>query len=237
MTLALPTTEETDPFCLPPLAAAALLHDAPWQRFAVIGDSLSLGTCDPSPGYTTLGWSDRVADVLRRVNPALAYLNTGQIGTTTAETLRHQSDPLREFAPDLLYLPCPANDIVRRTPDYDEIERNQRDMYRMASATGAELMTFTLGKAYVVPVFPDWTDRVRRINDLTRAIARDYDAIVIDMWDHPIHDRPNLLSADRLHFSASGQAVLATEAIKQLAHRLAATGARTVEDGPRPSAY
>jgi lysophospholipase L1-like esterase len=39
----LPSTEETDLFCLPPLDAAALLFDAPWRRFAMIGDSLSAG--------------------------------------------------------------------------------------------------------------------------------------------------------------------------------------------------
>ncbi|MEV6554194.1 SGNH/GDSL hydrolase family protein [Nocardia sp. NPDC051756] len=231
MTVAIPTTEETDPFCLPPLAAAALIYDAPWQRFAVIGDSLSAGTGDPSPGYATLGWSDRVADVLRRVHPDLAYLNTAEIGATTPETLRHQADRMLEFAPDLLHLPSGANDIVRRTPDFGEIEQILRDMYRMAANTGARLTAFTLGKAYVVPVFPDWRDRVCRVNDLTRKLAAEFDATVIDMWHHPLNDRPNLLSADGIHFATAGQAVLATEYVKQLAHLLA-PALRAVQDSP-----
>ncbi|WP_405161423.1 SGNH/GDSL hydrolase family protein [Nocardia sp. NBC_01499] len=237
MTVAIPTAEETDPFCLPPLEAAALLFDAPWQRFGVIGDSLSAGTGDPSPGYATLGWADRVADVLRRVRPDLAYLNTAQDGATTMETLRRQADRMREFAPDLLHLPSGANDIVRRTPDFDEIEQIMRDMYRMAASTGAELATFTLGKAYVVPVFPDWRDRVRRVNDITRALAAEYDATVIDMYDHPINDRPNLLSADGIHFAAAGQAVLAAEVVKQLAHLLGTPAMRAVQDGPHRLDY
>lgn len=220
MTVAIPTTEETDPFCLPPLEAAALLYDAPWQRFAVIGDSLSAGTGDPSPGYATLGWADRVADVLRRVRPDLAYLNTAVDGATTPEILRRQADRMLEFDPDLLHLPSGANDIVRRTPDFGEIEQTLRDMYRMAARTGAQLTVFTLGKAYVIPVFPDWRDRVRRVNDITRALAAEFDATVIDMWEHPINERPNLLSADGIHFATSGQAVLAAEVVKQLAHLL-----------------
>ncbi|MFI6047189.1 SGNH/GDSL hydrolase family protein [Nocardia sp. NPDC051321] len=232
MTVAFPSTEETDPYCLPPLAAAALLYSAPWQRFAVIGDSLSAGTGDPSPGYATLGWADRVADVLRRVRPDLAYLNTAVDGATTLETLRRQADRMLEFAPDLLHLPSGANDIVRRTPDFGEIEQLLRDMYRMAASTGAKLTAFTLGKAYVVPVFPDWRDRVRRVNDITRALAAEFDATVIDMWDHPLNDRPNLLSADGIHFTTSGQAVLAAEVVKQLAHLLDAPAMRAVHDDP-----
>lgn len=213
-------TEESDPYCMPPEAAAALLYDAPWTRFAVIGDSLSAGTGDPSPGYGNLGWSDRVADILRQVHPDLKYLNTSVGGATTAQTLEHQADRLPGFGPDLLHLPCGANDIVRRYPDYREIERTMRRMYEIAADTGAQLMTFTLGKAYVVPVFPDWPDRVRTVNDITRALAAPYGAVVVDMWDHPVNARDDLLSEDRIHFSTSGQAVMATETVKQLAHLL-----------------
>jgi lysophospholipase L1-like esterase len=213
-------TEETDPFCLPPDEAAALLTGAPWHRFAVIGDSLSAGTGDPTPGYDNLGWSDRVADILRRVQPDLAYFNRAEIGATTAQTLERQVEGMVEFGPDLLHVPCGANDILRRTPDYAEIERTLRRLYDIAVATGAQLTTFTLGRAYVVPVFPDWTDRVRTINDITRTIAADHKAVVIDMWDHPVNDRDNLLSADRVHFSTSGQAVMAAEVVKRLASLL-----------------
>jgi lysophospholipase L1-like esterase len=219
-TATLPSTEETDPFCLPPLDAAALLFDAPWRRFAVIGDSLSAGIGDPSPGYATMGWADRVADTLRRVHPDLAYLNTAQTKATTAQALENQAERIRAFAPDLLHVPSGANDIVRRTPDFGHIEETLRDMYRLAAGTGAQLMTFTMGKAYVVPVFPDWDERVRTVNTITRRLAAEYGALVADMWGHPINDRANLLSADGIHFSASGQAVMASEVVKQLAHQL-----------------
>ena len=79
--------EESDPFCLSAAEAARLLAGAPWRRFGVIGDSLSAGTGDPSPGYASLGWPDRVADVLRRVHPDLAYLNVAEVGARTAGAL------------------------------------------------------------------------------------------------------------------------------------------------------
>ncbi|MFC7310210.1 SGNH/GDSL hydrolase family protein [Streptomyces monticola] len=213
-------TEETDPFCLPAVVAAAMLFDAPWRRFAVIGDSLSAGTGDPSPGYGKEGWSDRFAGILRQVRPDLAYLNTAKVGATTADTLTHQIGRLAEFGPDLLFVPCGANDIVRRSPDFTEIQQTMRKMYDLSSATGAQLTTFTLGRAWEMPVFPDWSERVRALNEITRTLAKEYDAVVVDMWDHPINDREDLVSADRIHFSTSGQAVMASEMAKALAGRL-----------------
>ncbi|MGV9820761.1 SGNH/GDSL hydrolase family protein [Nocardia xishanensis] len=213
------TSEETDPHCLPALEAAALLFDAPWRRFGVVGDSLSAGAGDPRPGYASQPWADRVADTLRRVVPDLEYRNIAVNGATTEHALA-QLDRLVDFAPDLLHLPSGANDIVGRAPDYARIERELRELYRRAAATGAQLTVFTLGRAYRIPTFEDWTDRVRTVNAITRGLAAEYRAVLVDMWDHPVNDRADLLSADRIHFAANGQAVLATEVVKQLAHRL-----------------
>ncbi|MET9519068.1 SGNH/GDSL hydrolase family protein [Streptomyces sp. NPDC002994] len=210
-------TEESDPYCLSPATAAQLLADAPWRRFAVIGDSLSAGTGDPSPGYAGLGWADRLADILRRVRPDLAYLNSAEIGATTAGTLATQVDRLIAYEPDLVHVPCGANDLFRPEPDFTRIEQTLRRVYELAAGTGAQLTVFTLGKAFVVPQFPDWQDRVRRLNAITRGLAAEHDAVLIDMWDHPVNSRPDLLSADRIHFATSGQAVMAAEVVKALA--------------------
>ncbi|MEV6256462.1 SGNH/GDSL hydrolase family protein [Nocardia sp. NPDC051911] len=210
-------TEETDPFCLDQADAVALLAGAPWGRYAVVGDSLSAGTGEPTLGYRDQGWSDRVAGVLRSVRPDLDYLNVSENGATTAQTLEKQAARMLEFSPDLLHLPCGANDIVRRRPNFGEIERTLRQMYDLAKGTGALLTTFTLGRAYVVPVFPDWPERIATVNEIVRGLAAEYGALVVDMWDHPINDRDNLLSADGIHFSTSGQAVMAAEMVKKLA--------------------
>ncbi|TLF82518.1 SGNH/GDSL hydrolase family protein [Nocardia cyriacigeorgica] len=209
--------EHSDPLCLSETTAAALLFDAPWRRFGVIGDSLSAGIGDPTPGYVNKGWADRVADVLRLVAPGTRYRNLAQIGATTSRTVTDQLDRIVEFAPDLLHLPCGPNDIMRRDRDFDEIEKTMRRMYDAASRTGAQLTTFTLGRAFVMPAFANWDKRIRTMNDLTRRIADDYNALVIDMWNHPVNDRVNLLSADGIHFSTSGQAVLGAEYVRHLA--------------------
>ncbi|MFD5895518.1 SGNH/GDSL hydrolase family protein [Streptomyces sp. NPDC060366] len=220
-------TEETDPLCLSPARAAGLLTGAPWRRFAVAGDSLAAGTGDPSPGYASLPWGSRVADTLRRVCPELAYLNTGTIGATTSDTLDQQMDEIVAFGPDLLHISCGANDLFRRQPDFEVIEGMARRVFERAAATGARLTTFTLGRAFDVSAFPDFPQRVRTLNAITSALAAEHDVVLVDMWDHPLNSRPDLLSADRIHFSTSGQAVMASEVVKGLARVIDAPAATT----------
>lgn len=215
-------TEESDPHVIPPEEAARLLQGSDWQRYAVFGDSLSVGAGDHTPGYEDLGWPARVERVLRMVNPELRYLNTARIGATTAQALEEQSARVEEFRPDLLHVNSGANDIVRRDPDWIEIEDGLRSMYRWAAGTGAQLSVLTLGRAFVIPVFPDWTDRVARLNDITRKLATEFDAVIGDCWDHPLNDRANLLSEDGIHFATTGQAVIASLMLTALADRAVA---------------
>ncbi|MBN6039453.1 SGNH/GDSL hydrolase family protein [Amycolatopsis sp. 195334CR] len=212
-------TEGTDPFCLSTPDAARLLAGAPWRRFAALGDSLAAGTGGPTPGYAPLPWPDRVAAALREVQPYLVYRNTGTVGATTGRTLARQLGGLLAFEPDLVHLSCGANDLWRPELDFAAVEGNLRQLFEAAAGTGARLTTFTLGRAFTVPGVPDFPDRVVALNALTRTIATDHDALVIDMWDHPVNDRPDLLSADGIHFAAAGQAVLAAEVIRALADR------------------
>ncbi|MFD3701565.1 SGNH/GDSL hydrolase family protein [Nocardia sp. NPDC058658] len=213
-------TESTDPYCLSDEAAAALLAGAPWTRFASIGDSLSAGTSDPSPGYRTLPWPERVRGVLQLVNPALVYLNTAEIGATTRKAIATQAERIVEFGPDLLHLPSGANDIFRPEPSYERIEDDLRELYGIAASTGATLTVFTLVKRFVVPRIPDFAERVSRVNAITRQLATEHGAVVIDTWDHPINERPDLLSADRIHLASAGQAVLAAEVVRALTSAL-----------------
>lgn len=220
-------TEATDSDVLPLEESAAILADAPWRRFGVFGDSLSLGVGDDTPEYDDLGWSDRVERVLRRVHPELAYLNTAEVGATTANALREQAERIELFGPDLLHLNSGANDIMVRDPDWGRIESDLRAMYEWGTTTSAQLTVFTLGRAFVIPAIPDFSARVARVNDITRKLAREYDVAVADCWEHPLNDRANLLSNDRIHFATIGQAIIASVMIQTLGARLAPSARAT----------
>src|SRR5690606_7318044 len=144
----------------------------------------------------------------------------------TADTIAEQMRPVRAFEPDLLHLPRGANDLFRREPDFAAIGREMHRMFALAAETGAQLSVFTLGRAFDVPGFPDWADRVRRLNAIVRELAGAHGAVLVDMWDHPANSRPDLLSADRIHFAAPGQALLAAEMVRALAGALPPDAAR-----------
>ena len=219
-TLPVPATEDLDPHCLDETEADRLLTGSRWHRFAAIGDSLAAGTGDPVPGYAPGPWSERVATALRRQTPDLWYVNTGRIGATTATTLAEQMHVVDEFAPDLLFIPSGANDIWRKRFDAESIELGLRSLFESATAEQAgprrDVFTFTLGRAFNVPAIENFLRRVQWLNDCIRSLATESGVVVVDMWGHPIMDRPNLLSADGVHFSSMGQAVMAAEVMKSL---------------------
>ncbi|AKU15079.1 SGNH/GDSL hydrolase family protein [Luteipulveratus mongoliensis] len=220
--LATALTETTDPYVLSDNDAADVLVGAPWRRFAVVGDSLAAGTGDPEPGYEHLPWAARVARILRGVDPRAAYLNTGEIGATTAKTLEMQAGSVVDFRPDLVHIASGANDIWRRSkPSYDRIETDLDRLFGIAAGLHAQVTTFTLIRTFVAPGIDDFPQRVERLNAITRSVARDHGALVIDTWDHPITSRTNVMSADGVHLNASGQAMLATEMVRGLAALLA----------------
>ncbi|MEV0294123.1 SGNH/GDSL hydrolase family protein [Nocardia sp. NPDC050710] len=211
-------TEETDPMLLTPEAARELLADAPWQRFAALGDSVALGVGDPSPGYRTAGWSDRVAAMLAEVNPGLEYRNTGRIGATTGQVIAEQLPPVLDFRPDLVHLTCGGNDLFRRG-GMDDLRANLDALFGAVTRTGAQVFTFTLADVWdserMAPMRP-MRDGMAALNDIVRELGARYDALVVEFWEHPLRLRPDVMSADLIHFTTSGHAVVASETVRAL---------------------
>ncbi|MEV5834163.1 SGNH/GDSL hydrolase family protein [Nocardia sp. NPDC052112] len=212
-------TEATDPMLLSNTAALELLADAPWQRYAVLGDSIAKGVGDPSPGYDTAGWADRVAAVLSAANPALTYLNTGRIGATSAQVRADQLPRVLDFAPDLVHLSCGGNDLFTPDGNIDELRANLDALFGALARSGAQLSTFTLADVWeaeqMAPMRP-MRKRMSALNDIIRELAARYDAVLVELWDHPLRLRPDVMSADLIHFTMSGHAVVATEMVRAL---------------------
>ncbi|UAK32606.1 SGNH/GDSL hydrolase family protein [Nocardia asteroides] len=213
-------TEANDPLLLPLAEQRRLLADAPWQRYAVLGDSIAQGVGDPSPGYDPRGWADRVAAVLAEARPGLAYLNTGRIGATSDQVLAEQLPAVLEFRPDLVHLTCGGNDLFLAGGDLTQLRTNLDTLFGTLARTGAQVVTFTLADVWEVermaPMRP-MRDRMAALNDLVRELAARYDALLLELWDHPLRLREDLMSADLIHFSMSGHAVLASDMVRMLA--------------------
>ncbi|MFR9751538.1 SGNH/GDSL hydrolase family protein [Nocardia sp. 004] len=218
-------TESNDPMLLSPAASRRLLAAAPWQRYAVLGDSIAQGIGDPSPGYEPRGWVDRVAAVLESVRPGLVYLNTGWIGATSAQALDEQLPSVLEFRPDLVHLNCGGNDFFPQAASPADVRANLDTLFAALTRTEAQVVTFTLANVWdpehMAPM-RQLRDRMAILNDLICELAAHYDALLLELWDHPLRLRPDLMSTDLIHFSMSGHAVLASEVVRTLADRVPA---------------
>ncbi|MFE3255368.1 SGNH/GDSL hydrolase family protein [Nocardia sp. NPDC059091] len=213
-------TEATDPFTLSDPAAAAILRDVPFRRFAVIGDSTAAGTGDPWPGYDTLPWADRVARWLLAAHPSTDYLNTGVLGAVIVDVTAAQLPALEAFRPDLVHVTCGGNDLFLRNARLPDVEAALDELCTRVAATGARLSLFTLADSFtgrmapLRPLFAGFADAVRRV-------AVRHDAVLTEFWDHPARLRPDWLSADLIHLTMAGHAVVAAEIAKNLARHTA----------------
>lgn len=220
-------TENNDPMVLSDEAAERLLAGAPWRRFAVLGDSIALGVGDPSPGYTASGWADRVAARLHAVNPEAAYLNTGRIGATSGQVRAEQLPAILEFQPDLAHIVCGGNDLLAGG-DLRQVRDNLEELFGALARSGAQLSAFTVADVWDTERMAPMRairDHLAALNDIIRELAARHDAVLTEFWQHPLRLRADLMSADLVHFTTSGHAVVATEVVRSLSSHIPAARA------------
>lgn len=214
------STEAADPYCLAPAESDRLLASAPWRRFAVVGDSLAEGLGDPSPGYRTASWADRTAEALRRIVPDLAYLNLGARGLTAAQVRAGQAERAARFRPDLVAVVCGGNDLLLPGFSAAVVERELDLLFSRLAGPGTTLLGFAL--ANVAAAVPELRgspleEGVAVLNAVTRKVARRHGAGVVEMYVHPAVGDRDLYSADLVHASARGHAVIAAATVRTLA--------------------
>ncbi len=208
-------SESDDPLVLTPATARQLLADTGWRRYAVIGDSIAAGIGDPWPGYADVSWADRVADALGS-RPDSAYLNTGRMGATILDVETEQLGSVLDFRPDLVHISCGGNDLFLHGADPHDVEDDLDTLCSMVATTGATLSMFTLADVFV-DEFRSLRPRFIEFADIVRRVAARYDAVLTEFWDHPARLRGNWLSADHIHLTMAGQAVVASEVARSLA--------------------
>jgi len=214
--------EENDPFCLSPAETDKLLAGAPWQRFAVLGDSLAKGVLDPPvQGYAPASWPERVAAALRRVRPSLGYRNLGMVGLRTRQVRDAQLAAALEFRPDLATLVCGGNDLIVPKLDREAVEADIDAMVAALVEAGATVFVFGLMNITAATSQLDLLKpRLMGLNALVRKVAMRRGAVFVDLWPHPAAADRDLYSGDLLHMSARGHAHIATTTIHALAGQL-----------------
>lgn len=217
--------EARDPYCLSDEAADRLLADAPWSRYAVLGDSVAEGLGDPLPGYRDLSWADRLAAWLRRQRPGLTYLNLGLRNLTAAEVRRRQLRPALDFRPDLAALSAGGNDMLGRRFDPDAVEAELDAMVGELRRTGCEVITFgylDISRSAHVPegFRVAMRERLLEVSERARRVSLRYGGLHVDLTEHPAK-HVEICSRDGLHANRRGHAIVAAETARRLGRRLA----------------
>ncbi|MBK6017618.1 SGNH/GDSL hydrolase family protein [Streptomyces sp. MBT53] len=219
-------TELVDPYCLKEGEADRLLAGHPWQRFVALGDSVVEGLGDPVPGYLDRPWVDRLAADLRRHGPDLVYRNLGRRNTRAALVRSTQLDKALAFGPDLALVSCGGYDTLVAAFDEERVAAELRAVVAALRESGSTVITVSMIDSSRSPQLPAgvrqrFASRLRALSDATTEIARDLGTLHIDLFDHPVGDADNLLSADGRHANRRGHAIAAAEAVRAIGAYLA----------------
>jgi lysophospholipase L1-like esterase len=188
------------------------------RMYAALGDSLTHGTDPEREGR----WPDAVAGAL-----GCRYANFARIGATSRDVEDEQLDPALVLRPDVVSLICGANDVLESVrPDPGEYAlRLERMFLRIRTVSpGALVFTATYPD---LSRFVELRERTRKrvtrgigdFNAACRAVAADYDVLVLEWADHPEQGEPAYRAADGFHPSPEGHRRAAAEVMAELRMR------------------
>ncbi|MEI7029414.1 SGNH/GDSL hydrolase family protein [Streptomyces pratensis] len=218
--------ERADPYCLKEGEADQLLAGHPWRRFVALGDSMAEGLGDPVPGYLDQPWVDRLAAALHQHAGDLVYRNLGRRNTRAALVRSTQLDKALAFEPDLALVACGGFDTLVARFDEHRVGSELRAIVSALQDRGSTVITVSMIDSSRSPQLPAavrerFAGRLRALADATSAIARDLGTLHIDLFDHPVADADDLLSADGRHANRRGHAIAAAEAVRAVGAHLA----------------
>ncbi|MEQ1785891.1 MAG: SGNH/GDSL hydrolase family protein [Acidimicrobiales bacterium] len=204
---------------LGPVATAT----APPLRMVWLGDSTAAG----------VGASDADHAIPRRVAEALErsveLTSLAISGDRVADVVADQIDQLDGLHPDVVLVSIGANDVVHLSSRADF----RRGYDALVAAVPAGAMLVILGvpdmgapDRYLQPLRSIAALRGRQLDEVSRAVARDHEAVYVDIAGETgprmRADRSRYFAADRYHPSDDGYALWASAVLEELVPALAA---------------
>lgn len=192
-----------------------------FNRFLALGDSITEGLSDKAPGGGYRGWADRVADELANHHADFRYANFAVRGKLLEQIIQEQLPvalTLITAETTLLSFHAGANNILRPSVDIDKVNALYRDTVHRISATGAQLVLFTIREINdpATALERKWNERFIPFNNNIRDVAGSLNAILIDANLSPALGDRRMLAADRLHLSSEGHRRMAAAVLSSL---------------------
>ena len=188
-----------------------------YLRYVALGDSQTEGLNDGDELSGYRGWADRLAEHLAAVSPRVTYANLAVRGKQARDVRAEQLGPALALKPDLATVMAGMNDVIRPGFDAAAVTAELEAMFAALTGTGARVLTFTFPDlTRLMPIARRLRPRLVDLNDRIRAAAARYDVVVVDGFAHPLSVDPRLWSADRLHASSLGHAMIAASAAEAL---------------------
>ncbi|WP_371477668.1 SGNH/GDSL hydrolase family protein [Kitasatospora sp. NBC_00315] len=219
-------------------AARALPGPAP-LRFAALGDSLTEGVGDPSPGGWR-GWAAVLAGALAAEQGGVEFHNLARSGALSHDLTREQLPAARALRPGLAAVVVGGNDTLRTGFDIHRTAGELDTALRALAGDGAALLTACLpdpGRLLRLPqqLARPLGRRMAAVNTVVHALSARYGAVHLHLAELPWTAERTLLSVDRLHPSALGHHLIARGfhgLLAEAGHRL---GPEPVSDPGAPA--
>jgi lysophospholipase L1-like esterase len=181
-----------------------------YLRYVAVGDSQTEGVGDGDDVRGLRGWADRLAEQIARESPGLLYANLAVRGRLAGQVRAEQLAPALALRPDLATVVAGLNDVLRPRFDADEVAGQLEAMFAALTGQGARVATVTfpdIGR--IAPPARPLAPRIVALNARIREAARRHGVAVADSWPYPAVTDPRIWSADRLHASPRGHALIA----------------------------
>ncbi|MFF4257775.1 SGNH/GDSL hydrolase family protein [Streptomyces sp. NPDC001663] len=186
------------------------MADSGYLRYVALGDSQTEGLGDGDEVRGLRGWADRLAEQVARSSPDLLYANLAVRGRLAGQVHAEQLAPALALKPDLATVVAGLNDVMRPRFDADEVAGHLEAMFAALTAQGARVATLTFPDiGQIAPLARPLAPRVVAVNSRIQEAARRHGVVVVDSSPYPVVTDPRIWSADRLHASPRGHALIA----------------------------
>jgi lysophospholipase L1-like esterase len=177
-----------------------------FQRYVAIGDSTTEGLEDPDPRGGYRGWADRLAEHLANAqDEPLEYANLAVRGLRLHEIRTTQFDEALALEPDLMTIVGGVNDVIGLGCDFAGLRADFAAMFVQARDQGITVLTFTIPDPSAInPLGRRFRGRMFTLNDMIRAEAERFGAILMDFQQYPVTEDTRLWFEDKLHGNTLG---------------------------------